>query len=114
MPFVAEAKLKTDYVKPVKIYTDFKERSEKETVDPLSSITGSLSKSANTDVTVFQTVFRSAHDNEWKSPKTIAVLTGKYPKFVKKILLSPLSPFVKAIAFPFVLLAKFVMLVVNG
>ncbi|MDQ1344330.1 MAG: hypothetical protein QG650_1051 [Patescibacteria group bacterium] len=113
-PFVVEAALKSDYVKPVKIYSDFKERSEKETVDPLSSITGALTKSAITDVTVFQTVFRSAHDEEWKSHKIIAVLTGKYPKFVKKLLLSPVSPLFKAAAFPFVLLAKFVMLVVKG
>ncbi len=111
-PFVAEAGLKSEYVKPVKIYSDFKERSEKETVDPLSSITGSLAKSANADVTVFQTVFRSAHDDEWKSPKIISVLTGKSPKIVKKLLLSPFAPVLKVAAFPFVLLAKFVMLVV--
>lgn len=114
VPFVAEAGLKTDYVKPVKIYSDFKERSEKETVDPLSSITGSLAKSGNSDVTVFQTVFRSAHDDEWKSPKIIAVLTGKSPKFIKKLLLSPAAPFFKIAAFPFVLLSKFVLLVVGG
>lgn len=114
VPYVAEAALKTDYLKPVKIYSDFKERSEKETVDPLSSITGSLSKSANTDVTVFQAVFRSAHDDEWKSEKVIAVMTGHYPKFVKKILLSPFAPLAKIVAFPFVMLAKFVMIVARG
>lgn len=114
VPFVSEASLKTDYLKPVKIYSDFKERSEKETVDPLSSITGALTKSAIGDVTVFQTVFRSAHDDEWKSPKILAVMTGHYPKFVKKILLSPAAPLAKIAAFPFVILAKFAKLVIGG
>lgn len=114
VPYVAEAALKGDYLKPVKIYTDFKERSEKETVDPLSSITASLSKSANGDVTVFQTVFRSAHDDEWKSAKIVAVMTGHAPKFVKKILLSPFAPLLKIAAFPFVMLGKFAMIVIHG
>lgn len=114
VPFVAEAGLKTDYLKPLKIYSDFKERSEKETVDPLSSITGALAKSANPDLTVFQVVFRSAHDDEWKSEKIVSVMTGHAPKFVKKILLSPASGLVKLLVFPFILLAKFVMIVVQG
>jgi hypothetical protein len=113
-PFVAEAELSKEYIKPVKIYTDFKERSEKETVDPLSSITSALSKTPTSETAAFQIVFRPLHEKQWKDARTVAILASKYPKFFKKLLLSPISPILRVIAFPFVLLAKLAVLVVKG
>lgn len=112
-PFVCEAELEKDYIKPVKIYTDFKERSEKETVDPLSSLTSVLSTSLS-EVAAFQIIFRPLHESQWKSPAMIAILTSKYPKAIKKLLLSPASLLIRVLLFPFAVLAKFAVLVFQG
>lgn len=42
--FIGKLTLVKPYIFPIKIYTDFKEKSEKESVDPFSSITSALQK----------------------------------------------------------------------
>lgn len=42
--YIGKVTLVKPYVSPIKIYTDFKEKSEKESVDPFSSITSALQK----------------------------------------------------------------------
>ena len=42
--YVGKVGLVKTYLSPIKIYTDFKEKSEKESVDPFSSITSALQK----------------------------------------------------------------------
>lgn len=42
--YIGKLSLAKPYVFPIKIYTDFKEKSEKESVDPFSSITSALQK----------------------------------------------------------------------
>lgn len=89
-PFITEIGLLNSYIDPLKIYTEFKDRSEKESVDPLSSITGALSQTGKGDTTVLQVNFRPILDKEWKSSHTVEILKSKRPKWLKKFLLSPL------------------------
>ncbi len=42
--YIGKIALVKPYIFPIKIYTDFKEKSEKESVDPFSSITSALQK----------------------------------------------------------------------
>lgn len=42
--YVGNLELAKPYIFPIKIYTDFKEKTEKESVDPFSSITSALQK----------------------------------------------------------------------
>lgn len=112
--FVAETKLDKPHIFPIKIYTDFKERSEKETVDPLSSVTSALSKAQDAGVLVYQVVFSAAHDTEWKNEKLLRIFLSKSPKWIKKILLSKWGWVFKVAVFPFSLLAKFFQMVIQG
>lgn len=114
VPLVAECELLKEYVKPVKIYTEFKDRSEKETVDPLSSITSALSQTTKSEPIVFRVEFSPILDTEWKEPHMVEVLASKSPKWKKKVLLSPYAPILKLITFPFTVLGKFLSLVIHG
>ncbi len=86
--YVSSAELIKDYSHPIKIYTEFKDRSEKETVDPLSSITSALSQVSKSEPLVLQIGFSPLLDREWKSPRHIEILSSKRPKWLKKVLLS--------------------------
>lgn len=114
VPYVAAAKLDKEHIYPIKIYTDFKERSEKETVDPLSSITSALSKSTDVGMMVYQVVCSAAHDSEWKSERILLAALAHYPKWVKKILASRWGILAKILAFPFVMIGRFFRVVIHG
>jgi hypothetical protein len=85
---VAQYELTKSYIYPIKIYTNLKDRSEKETVDPLSSITSAISKAKKEEFAAFQVVFSPVYDADWKSEKRVSILTSKRPKWLKEILLS--------------------------
>lgn len=97
---VVEYELTKSYIYPIKIYTNLKDRSEKETVDPLSSITSAIAKAKKDEFAAFQVVFSPVYDAEWKSEKRVSVLTSKRPKWLKKILLSPWSWIVTVFIYP--------------
>jgi hypothetical protein len=97
---VAEYELTKSYIYPIKIYTNLKDRSEKETVDPLSSITSAIAKAKKDEFTAFQVVFSPVYDADWKSEKQVSVLTSKRPKWLKKILLSRWSWIIAIAMYP--------------
>jgi hypothetical protein len=97
---VAEYELTKSYIYPIKIYTNLKDRSEKETVDPLSSITSAISKAKKDEFTAFQVVFSPVYDADWKSEKQVSVLLSKRPKWLKKILLSRWSWLITIFLYP--------------
>ncbi len=113
-PLVADCQLIKEYIHPIKIYTEFKDRSEKETVDPLSSITSALSKASKTEPIVFRIEFSPILDSEWKLPKMIEVLASSLPSWMKRLLLSRYSWLFKLILLPLRLMRKFFSLVVHG
>lgn len=101
------------YIFPIKIYTDFKEKSEKESVDPFSSITGALQKGGKNDTKLIQVRFSPIHDTAWKDPKKIAILTSDLPKWLQKAYLSEYGLAWKIGLFPIMVFIKLVLLVVR-
>lgn len=110
---IGKLSLVKDYISPIKIYTDFKEKSEKESVDPFSSITSALQKGGKDDIKLIQVRFSPIHDTAWKSPKKIAILTSHYPKWLKKAYLSKYGLLWKIGLSPFMALIKLVLMVVH-
>ena len=86
--YIGKLTLVKPYIFPIKIYTDFKEKSEKESVDPFSSITSALQKGGKNDTKIIQIRFSPLHDSAWKDPKKIAIITSDSPKWLKKMYLS--------------------------
>jgi len=81
--FFGEMKLlKGDYY-PLKIYTDFKERTEKENIDPFSGLTSALNKGLTPDMRIFQIVFSPIPDSAWKGQKQVQMAISKYPKILR-------------------------------
>lgn len=111
--YVGKLSLIKDYISPIKIYTDFKEKSEKESVDPFSSITSALQKGGKDDIKLIQVRFSPIHDTAWKSPKKIAILTSHSPKWLKKAYLSKYGLLWKIGLSPFMALIKLVLAIVH-
>lgn len=111
--FIGKLGLVKPYVSPIKIYTDFKEKSEKESVDPFSSITSALQKGGKNDIKIIQVRFSPVHDTIWKDPKKIAIITSHYPKWLKKAYLSKYAIAWKIGLFPIMMLIKLVLLIVH-
>ncbi len=88
------------YFLPIKIYSDFSERTEKDNIDPFSSLTAALTKNSKWWARFMQVNFSPIHDSKWKDAKKIAILSSKYPKFFKKFLLSKTFRYLKAIMTP--------------
>ncbi len=111
--FIGKLKLVKPYIFPIKIYTDFKEKSEKESVDPFSSITSALQKGGKNDIKLIQVRFSPIHDTAWKDPKKIAILTSHYPKWLQKAYLGKYAIAWKIGLFPIMLLIKLGFLIVH-
>lgn len=102
-----------DYFNPIRIYTSFKDRTEKEGVDPFSSLTSSLTSNGK-DIRLVQIHFSPLLDREWKSEKVLQIVASRYPQFIKKILLSPYAWILKVLWFPFSMLIKGIMLIATN
>lgn len=111
--FIGRIKLAKPYIAPIKIYTDFKEKTEKESIDPFSSITSALQKGDKNNTKVFQINFMPIHDSKWKDPKQIDVINSHYPKWVKELFLSQYGLAWKILFSPILLLVRFVSLVIH-
>ena len=63
----------------------------------------------------FQVNFRPTHSKVWKkdAAKIIKILTAKYPRGLKNILLHPAYKYFKIVMFPFFLLGKLLSLLVR-
>jgi len=95
---------------PIKSFTELQEEASKDMVDPFSSITSSLSKTGKYTLNTFQVNFTPVRDSVWKkdSDKIIKIITSKSPDFIKNLLLSKSFIIFKILAFPFILLWKFI------
>jgi hypothetical protein len=111
--YIGRLSLTKPYVFPIKIYTDFKEKSEKESVDPFSSITGALQKGGKHDTKLIQIRFSPIHDKIWKDPKKIEIITSDSPKWLKKAYLSKYAIIWRIGLFPIMILIKFILLIVR-
>ncbi len=105
---VGQAGLTKHQLYPIKSFTELQEDGSNETVDPYGSITAALGRTGKYSLNMLQINFAPAHDSVWKKnlSDTVKVLTSKYPKIVKNILLHPAYPYIKIVLFPFVLIGK--------
>ncbi len=87
-----------------------KDRTEKESIDPLSSITGALTKYDKTETAFIRVDFTPLVDTSWREngPKKI-IESHMIPNFLKAFLLSYWW-FFRIIAFPFQILTRFIIL----
>lgn len=111
--YIGKLGLLKSYISPIKIYTDFKEKSEKESVDPFSSITSALQKGGKNDIKLVQVRFSPLHDTAWKDPKKIAIIISHSPKWLKKAYLSKYSVAWKIGLSPIMGVIKLVLLIVH-
>lgn len=111
--YIGKLKLAKPYILPIKTYTDFKEKTEKEMIDPFSSITSALQKGNKNDTKLIQVRFTPVHDKSWKSSGKIAILKSHYPKWMKELLLSKYALLYKILFSPITLLVRFILLVVH-
>lgn len=60
----------------IKLYTNLKDKTEKESVDPLSSLTSALSKTPKDDISLFHIDFSPISDSYWRTDEKIAILSS--------------------------------------
>lgn len=111
---VVELKLAKSYLFPLKTYTQLKDKSEKETIDPLSSLTSSLAKCRKQDVVVTQFCFTPIVDDTWKSKKFIKIHSSRDPYWKKQLRLIPLSFLIFFALKPFQWTYSFLVFVAKG
>ena len=93
--------LAKSYIAPIKIYTNLKDRSEKETIDPLSSITSAVTKATKDEFACMQVVFSPIYDASWKSERIVEILTSHRPKWMKKLLVGQFGWVLEVLTYPF-------------
>lgn len=113
-PLVSRAKitLTHDELSPIKTYTDFKDRSEKEAIDPYSPLTSSLLKASREETLIVRVAFRAISEKQWKSEPIVAVSRSKLPIFIKKLLKQPIIQYLKLFLFPITLVLKGILLLI--
>lgn len=99
-----------DHISPdtIKLYVNLNDRTEKETIDPLSSLTSVLAKSDKQEKSFFRIDFKPLPDALWRKdfPKKIIENTH-YPDGFKLFLLKNYS-WIKVILSPFILLVNII------
>jgi len=110
--YVWKIDLKEHYLFPIKSFTELQEEASKDTVDPFSSITSALGRTGKYTLNTFQINFTPIHSKSWKKwlVRVIKILSSKYPKYIKKILLNSKFIYLKIILFPIILLIKLIKL----
>lgn len=111
--YYASIGFQNDYIYPIKIYKDFSEKTEKDNIDPFSSITSSLIKWASNKIKFIQVNFWAIPDESWKSQKTVSILASNYPKFLKKFLLSKEYWYIQTIFKPIYWIFRWFSLIFN-
>jgi hypothetical protein len=89
-----------------------KDRTEKESIDPLSSLTSALSKCKRDDTAFVRVDFAPLPESEWKigSQKKI-IETHLLPNFAKVFFLTYWK-WIRVVLFPFVLMGKVLSLLI--
>jgi hypothetical protein len=82
---VGSVNLSNWYIYPIKIYSQFKERTEKESVDPYSSLTSALAKAIKKETLVIQINFTPLLDAEWKDDKKVQLFLSNMPDWYKNL-----------------------------
>ena len=109
---IQEARLTHIGSETLKLYVSMKDRTEKESIDPLSSLTSALSKCKRADTAFIRVDFAPIPDGEWRigSQKKI-IETHLLPTFAKVFFLTHWS-WIRFVLLPFVLVARFFSLLI--
>ncbi len=102
---VQEARLSHISPDTIKLYANLKDRTEKESIDPLSSITSVLSKSVKDETVFLRIDFSPLSDHEWREHSGKAIIESpRLPDILKLFLLANWW-WIQIFVFPFTLFA---------
>jgi len=110
--YVWKVNLSKHYLFSIKSFTELQEEASKDMVDPYSSITSALWRTWKYTLNTFQINFTPIPNKSWKKWlwRTIKIILSNYPDFLKKILLNPKFIYLKILLYPFILVFKFIAL----
>lgn len=109
---IQEARLAHLDTETLKLYVSMKDRTEKESIDPLSSLTSALSKCKREDTAFVRVDFAPIPDSDWKTGSQKKIIeTHLLPNFAKIILLTYWK-WIRVVLFPFVIVVRFFTLLV--
>ena len=98
----------------IKLYANLKDRTEKESIDPLSSITSVLSKSKKNETVFFRIDFAPLSDHSWREHTARSIIEShNIPDFLKSFLLGNWF-WIRVIIMPFVFLIRTLAFLVSG
>lgn len=84
-----EAKLHHITDETLKVYVNLKDRTEKESIDPLSSITSALAKCEKSETAFIRCDFSPLPDDSWRSGTRAKIIENhSLPTFLKPFLLA--------------------------
>lgn len=96
----------------LKLYVSMKDRTEKESIDPISSLTSALSKCRREDVGFIRVDFSPLPDNSWRTGNYKKIIENHLlPNFAKAILLEYWI-WIRILFFPIILITKFFALLI--
>ena len=111
---VQEAHLSHISVDTIKLSANLKDRTEKESIDPLSSITSVLAKSAKNETVFFRVDFSPLSDHAWRTHTEREIIEShKIPDFAKIFLLINWW-WMRLLVLPFTLLAHIASFLMGG
>ncbi len=111
---IQEARLSHISGDTIKLYANLKDRTEKESIDPLSSITSVLAKSTKNETVFFRVDFSPISDYDWREHTEREIIEShKIPDFMKIFLLSHWW-WMRFMVFPFVFFARIISFLVGG
>ena len=98
----------------IKLYANLKDRTEKESIDPLSSITSVLAKSAKNETAFFRVDFSPISDHDWREHTSRSIIESpRLPDFAKIFLLMNWW-WIRFCIFPFTFFAHIVSFLMGG
>lgn len=96
----------------LKLYVSMKDRTEKESIDPLSSLTSALSKCKREDTAFVRVDFAPIPDSDWRTGSQKKIIeTHLLPSFAKVFVLTNWK-WIRMLLLPFVLIGKFLNLLI--
>lgn len=87
---------------PIKIYTEFSEKTEQEVVDPFSALTSALVLDPKR-MEIIQVSFSPLHNKEWRNESQVKLMSSHLlPKFIKRWFVGEQHPWMRFLKKPLV------------
>ena len=98
----------------IKLYANLKDRTEKESIDPLSSISSVLAKSPKDETVFFRVDFAPLSDHAWREHTERAIIESTRIPDIAKVFLLANWWWIRVFAVPFILLARLFSFLIAG